>query len=303
MHESLPALVVSIRKVLVGRGIAFETAEDIAQETAARALQYAADLDDARSLERWCFAVAWNLARDDWRRQQRFTSEPVPDRASAADVQRVVQFRLAEQEMLDAAALLPADLRASFVHTVRRLDEPLADGPRDRRRRFDLRRRLLASIENYPVVAALRVRQWLGDRAGAGLRWAGLLAVPVVAPVAASLFAAVEYSSLDDAAVVATTPGDVALIAASAPGAGSPVSVRLGAATPGRGRHAVGGRAGAAAGAPSEELTLVRYPNPGGGTGSLSLTPNPPDKPLVCAGVGSVEVCVDKPAIHEREQP
>lgn len=273
----------------------YETAEDIAQETAARALPRVGEFDDARSFERWCFAVAWNLARDDWRRQQRFANEAAPDRpAAGADVHRVVQYRLAEQEMLDAAARLPTELRESFIHTLRRLDEPLADGPRDRRRRFDVRRRLLASIENYPAIVALRMRQWLGERTTAGLRWAGLFAVPVVAPVAVSLFVAVEFNSLDRPVQAATTPGAVGLISATAQ---SPPTL----ATPSKTLAAVSAPAadprptGRTSPKPPEERTLVRYPNAGGGSGSLSLTPNERAKPMVCAGVGSLELCIDKP--------
>lgn len=292
--DALPSLVVSIRKVLVGRGVVYETAEDIAQETAARALPRAGEFDDARSFERWCFAVAWNLARDDWRRQQRFANEAAPDRpAAGVDVHRVVQYRLAEQEMLDAAARLPAELRESFIHTLRRLDEPLADGPRDRRRRFDVRRRLLASIENYPAVVALRMRQWLGERATAGLRWAGLFAVPVVAPIAISLFVAVEFNSLDRP-VATATPDAVELISATAP---PPPTMPTPPKAPAAGSAPAAdpGRPGRTGPKPPDEVTLVRYPNAGGGSGSVSLTPNERAKPMACAGLGSLELCIDKP--------
>ncbi|MDQ1443624.1 MAG: hypothetical protein QOI20_88, partial [Acidimicrobiaceae bacterium] len=43
--------------------------------------------------------------------------------------------------------------------------------------------------------------------------------------------------------------------------------------------------------------TLLRFPEPGGGTGSINVVPNAPTRPLVCAVVSGYGGCVEKSAL------
>jgi hypothetical protein len=293
----LPGVVDAIGNALVRR-VGRATAEDIAQEVAMRAWQHASDFTDAGHLERWCFRVAWNLVTDDWRRRRHFADEPVPDNPSPDDLDRSVQYRLAEAELLGALPRLPPDDQQSFRHLIDWLDGVAPDSPTERRRRFALRQRLKLFLKNYPAAIVWRFRSWLWGRAGSRMRLASLLTVPIVVPVAVSLFGLAEHQ-LDRPSAAADTGKRPAIVI---PVALADSSGRV-PALPGPGddptRHS---RSFApinrtVVGPPPAVQTLVRYPTPSGKTGNFSLTPNSPAKPLVCASAYAASACLEKPGL------
>ncbi|MDQ1394781.1 MAG: hypothetical protein QOG64_40 [Acidimicrobiaceae bacterium] len=104
--EVEPGLIRMLRR----RGVSAADAQDIAQETAYRAVSRNELFEGVEGLRRWSAVVAWRLTIQMARRRRRLGWEPVPDKTSPVDVGRVVEGRLALERVVSAmGGLRPRD--------------------------------------------------------------------------------------------------------------------------------------------------------------------------------------------------
>lgn len=155
------------------------TAEDLVQETLARALERSDSLSDPGALRGWLFRIAHNLAVDHYRRNR---EDPVADAAEAVeqrwhddaytvDAEAVALASERREELLDALARLPVGYRTAVVlhdaegWTARQIAELLeislpAAKQRLRRGRMMLVSALAAGNERRVATAGVPLRCW-----------------------------------------------------------------------------------------------------------------------------------------------
>lgn len=165
------AMWPDVRRVLLRnlrRQVDRDTAEDICQDVAEKLVTRGVPFESFEDLVRWAQRVASNRAIDEWRTHgRRFSTEPVPDRASSLDVARLVTHRVAMTEAAAAIGSLRPEERAALL----RADSPdLADGrdARERQRDANLRERarerLRGMVHNFPAGIGVRLGNWLRRR-------------------------------------------------------------------------------------------------------------------------------------------
>lgn len=302
LTAELPAVLVSVRGAFLKWGFDFHTAEDLAQEVAVRLLQKPPPFHRRWNLERWCFRVALNLKTDELRRRQRRRTEPLaelPDTASAENVERTVQYRLAEQELLAALGCLTGVQYRALRHLLASLDGPaLPDLPAERWQRFAARDRLRVRITNYPAALpiARQLRHWLRRQFELRSRWLAAATLVAVAPVAVSFVVVVEHHHGHLSQAPPNRPAARLKLHPAVAVEHAPELGWVGAARGGR-ELAVASATHGQAVPPTvpAERVLVVLAEPGGGDGGVSLPPNNPDKALFCVTVTDVTQCLAKP--------
>lgn len=119
--------------ILRRRGVGAAAAEDALQEAAARALERQVPFTDGDALLRWVATVAWRVAVDAHRREQRLRYE-VPDRLSPVDIDAEAETRRRlralvqcvrglnqhQRELLDPVASATSDRKVAAVRAVQR---------------------------------------------------------------------------------------------------------------------------------------------------------------------------------------
>ena len=104
-----------LRGLLRSRGADAWLAEDLAQETLARAVAKGIAFSDSDDLMRWCVPVAGNLLVDTSRRRRFADDGEVPDQPAGVDVEREVLARLELGVVLGHLATLPEPDRDAIL--------------------------------------------------------------------------------------------------------------------------------------------------------------------------------------------
>lgn len=104
-----------LRGLLRSRGADAWLAEDLAQETLARAVAKGIAFSDSDDLMRWCVPVAGNLLVDTSRRRRWADDGDVPDQPAGVDVEREVLARLELGVVLRHLATLPEPDRDAIL--------------------------------------------------------------------------------------------------------------------------------------------------------------------------------------------
>jgi hypothetical protein len=145
-----------LRADLQERGVPAETARDICQEVAERALYTEVSYTDVGDLLRWSLVVGRRLAIDHHRKQARLLIGDVPDRAVAIGPEDIVAARMTVGAISAALGTLTEDERSLL------LDERTAPTRQERVhlavRRHRVRQRLLAMLGwlgGVPIVRRL----------------------------------------------------------------------------------------------------------------------------------------------------
>jgi DNA-directed RNA polymerase specialized sigma24 family protein len=329
----LPALVDSIAKALAHRGVAYEAAEDIAQEVAARVVaQTQRSPDPFASLDHlygWGFLTAWRLAADRWRQQTRHAEVGEwREVAVGSGLDQRIQYRAATGELLAAIRRLSKGqqralgriLRNDFpamqeflaatdaltpgerAHLQPVLDylaleeaepEPELSPATERWGRHDVRERLRGLVQNFPA-ALPRFRV-----AARGFRDRLLVDQRWVASVAlAGATAAVSLlATIERHAANSVFPAD--------PLSGTALAAST-SAVPVRPTHASAPHHLSPSTPPPPRprftpgngtLRVLTFPEPNGGTGAVNVVPNAPSRPLICTRAYDYGACVGKPHV------
>jgi len=297
LEAELPAILTRIRRVLIKDGLDPDSADDVVQDVCVRLLRAEPPPDvPAWNLEKWCFRVALNLRTDLWRRNRRIQSGgELPDRPAPVDVERVVQYRIAEEEFIRALPSLTGKEYEAVVGTVTRLDTDLdtASGA-ERTRLLSARQRLLERLRNYPVVVPLAgVGRWFSSGEASRPMWAAVTA-SVVVPLVTTLVLLQHPNPT-------AGPSSQAIAAEAlpaAPAAGRQATNALVApvAAPESSAAHGDGATGSWARDPSRQ-TIISIDQPIGNSSGAAFEPNSPAEPMLCFAASGLGACIDKPTI------
>ena len=94
LASAWPAVSIRLATMLRRRGVGRHDADEVIQETAARAMTSNVEFVDADDLFRWASVVSWRIAIDARRRCTRLTGGEVPDRADHVDVAQAAEHRI-----------------------------------------------------------------------------------------------------------------------------------------------------------------------------------------------------------------
>jgi DNA-directed RNA polymerase specialized sigma24 family protein len=185
-----------LRRYLTRLGCSGDLAEDLVQEVAVRALRAGVRFVDTEDLLRWCNVVGRNLYVDHVRatcRQPLEALAPDFDRASAHDVEAIVEHRMSWTDVMRGVGLLSRDDRVALFEPL--LDEAVSPATRTEATRLAVRRhrargRLRAVLQTAVVLLGgcwAQLRSWLRPGPAAavaltGVSFFALSALPSTAP-------------------------------------------------------------------------------------------------------------------------
>ena len=298
MEDVWPAVACRLTGMLRHRGIDPATAEDLAQETALRALRAGVDFENADDLFRWAAVVGWRLAIDARRRQARIDPVPVPDRQSPTNVALVVEQR-STLEAVGAGlrSLSPLDRHAILSPSGgARLSRQ--ESVRLKVRRHRARARLQALVEGLAGIGT-----WLAERRRATLLPRTTLTAALVTPTLG--VALVLLPNLDRRPPAGQVVGTrefrapppaspPTVVVASGPSVPAAAAMPIAPAPPALSRpgHSQAERPNVPTAAlPATHVAVAR---PDGGRSSVGGRPNEPNEELVCLTV-TRELCVEQP--------
>lgn len=179
IDEAWATVGARLHAMLRRRGVDPDAADDIVQETAARALEHGVEFRDEEDLLRWANVVAWRIALNDWRGRQWIAASPVPDRPATVPLEDEVIARHTLARVLASLSRLSAADREAlrFGGEARTRTE----ATKHYVRRHRARARLAALVEG--LVGVLAAVLWRGrprTRAAAVAVAAPLLIAAVV---------------------------------------------------------------------------------------------------------------------------
>lgn len=258
-------------------GLSRAEAEDVAQETAAKALTGLVPFIDANDLYRWCYRVARNQAIDQFR-HERFIDHRarMPEGAYVTDTARQVQAGIALQAVLREIDALPAPGRQLLLAA--------ASGQGD-----DMNGAEQTMLSRTRARVRQRVAQLLGVIPGLRHPWRrlriGKLALPLGALTTLSASMGLLFGPVGQTPKVALSPSprSQAVLVTSAPAA---LSIQRGA------------RPSATASRPTDKpsrILVARLPAPVGAQGSVTIRSTDPDRHIVCAHYSQVKTCIYAP--------
>ncbi|MGE0658053.1 MAG: sigma-70 family RNA polymerase sigma factor [Reyranellaceae bacterium] len=115
LHDALVAELPHLRRFAYYLTRGSERADDIAQETLARAVRHIGRLRPDSNLRAWLFTIARNVARNEARRQRRSPVDPHTDLADLQPAQAQSQDSAIElREMHEAVLRLPPAFRQTL---------------------------------------------------------------------------------------------------------------------------------------------------------------------------------------------
>ena len=206
--------------MLRSRGIDPDTAADVKQHVAVRALERERQFQTRNGFAKWAVWVAWNRATDIWRAdQRRVDPRPVPDDVAEleyADVEERARQRVALAQVAAALSSLTELERSATLAPLRKGYKRSSAADRDRR--YEARAVLRRSVKDFPVVVPVwMTRRWWRRLASgmatavpvAAVIWAGGI-TPYAAPSTAApaeAATAPKANPPEDAATVSSTPG------------------------------------------------------------------------------------------------
>lgn len=115
VHDALVAELPHLRRFAYYLTRGSERADDIAQETLARAVKHIGRLRPDSNLRAWLFTIARNVARNEARRQRRSPVDPHTDLADLQPAQAQSQDSAIElREMHEAVLRLPPAFRQTL---------------------------------------------------------------------------------------------------------------------------------------------------------------------------------------------
>ena len=192
-EQSWPLAKASVERLLRAHQVPEADRDDIVQEVAARAFVRQEQFTSLTHLTRWSCRVAANLRVDQVRRGSRIADQPVPDWSDTTETARLVEGRMALEDVLSAVSRLSdADRVALFGEKEEAADR--REAVRLAVRRHRARARLAAMVEGMIAAFAVLGRA-LSRRADTpGLREAVAMgsvalvavAIPVVGAVRAA---------------------------------------------------------------------------------------------------------------------
>lgn len=260
------------------------------QEVAARAFVRQAQFTSVNHLTRWSCRVAANLRVDQVRRGNRMADQPVPDWSDTTETARLVEGRVALEQVLSAVLQLSdADRVALFGEREEAADRREAVKLAVRRHRA--RARLAAMVEGMIAAFAVLNRALLrrGESPGLG--------EPVaISSVAAVALAMPMVAAWRDAPAATPVRQEQTSSTALAPSAATRANPAPEPAQPGA-RSSASGEPGVAVPAPQAPSRSVLSLKPGPDHGATVETVEPEKPQTVCLrGVlPTGDSCVDRP--------
>lgn len=106
-QEQWEATSRRVQAILRGRGVDADAAQDVLQEVALKLLAEPPRFNNAAHRERWVAVVAWRLAQNRWRDDQRLVFRDPPEVAGGKDPAEVVEARETLHRVLDGLRQLP----------------------------------------------------------------------------------------------------------------------------------------------------------------------------------------------------
>jgi DNA-directed RNA polymerase specialized sigma24 family protein len=280
-------LLSRVKALLGSRGVDTQTAEDISQEVAARALARGVAYESVDDLMAWAGTVATRLAIDDWRRGRRTQPDGIEmERPGTADVDKEAIHRVQLDEVTAGMRQLSPVQREAIVSAVTGLV------PRDRAEtvrlavsRHRARRRLVAWTDGIACALArarVRLRSWFD---ASQPTFVGLMPYVAAVGLVIPLSSAPVPRSVQQARVVVLAPPVPSVGVRSLASPAPPVVVRTAVKppTPIPHREAV--------------ATMATLPRPDGGTFVVTNRATRSDDALVCVGniAGVPQTCFGKP--------
>jgi len=273
--------------MLGARGLAREEAEDICQEVAWRVLSRDIPYRSPGDLYPWAATAARRLSIDLYRRQRYLAAAELPDRPAIDDVAEIVETRSRLRAVAEAMPALSETDRAALAATPTELSR--REGIKLAVRRHRARARLLALVEAAGIAVAwvlARVPRRLSRPAGALAMAAGPLLVFALSysPVPSSSPEPVPRSRAEaelGTVVFADVLAEVSAPTPPVPASRAPAAQAL--EPPVR-------RPPAAPATPTEIVAATPSGDPVVVAGKRDAKPT---DPIVCANLGTIEVCVD----------
>lgn len=293
-----PDVARLLTAMLRRRGVNPHDADEIVQETAARALSVQIPFADADDLLRWSSVVSWRLAIDIHRRRGRLSEFEVPDRIDPVDVAAAAEHRV----VLDAVQqrfpeLSPRDQQAllsSFTETPARTRlESVRLAVARHRARTRLRALLNGLAAPILVLWARRNRLWSAPAESIAYAAAPAAACLLMGAVALTGTTAPHVGEARGAAPIAATSSAVPVAQPPAPDLGRSATTPIATKTrsedpePAEPRHAV----------PPGGVSLG---TPNGNRATADVRPQAEDDELACVTPPPVAsspgtVCIQQP--------